>query len=279
MNSQLREHDYDDFDLTQLAGDEATNIGESIPGVDLKPAIPSMDVWGYLKRRDGAQELQLRHRIVDGKRDTYYLGRSQVFCDIVVDFKNVSKKHCSIYCDFSGARMKVYVQGLSSNGTYINHGYVRVVEQQQYELKTGDDIFLVNPVTATPEVIAKTCFMFVNLHERLAFHREVAPAPPLPPKSSLVDSSSLPSSSASTHVATNSTASSCYSSDLMSVCAPKVRLVEEFYIIGEQIGSGMCGQVHLCVQKATGVYFVSVHVALLFICKCAFLMVTLLFRL
>ena len=105
---------FEDFDLTQQANDEATNIGEVVPANDLKQT-PSMDVWGYLKRKDGGEELQLRHRIVNGKRDTYYLGRSPQFCDIVVDFRNVSKTHCSIYCDFSGARMKVYVQGLSNS--------------------------------------------------------------------------------------------------------------------------------------------------------------------
>ena len=99
--------------------------------------------------------------------------------------------------------------------------------------------------------------MFVNLHERLAFHREVAPAPQLKPSAGVTASTTDTFSTSSTPSTSNVFSSTSASLTTASpVVVSTARLVEEFYIIGEQIGSGMCGQVHLCVQKATGIYYV-----------------------
>ena len=79
-----------------------------------RPAQPSpydVDVWGILRRKGGDQEeYKLRHRLKDGRRDTYLLGRSQT-CDVSVNIsKAISTAHCLIYCDYSQARLRVFIE-------------------------------------------------------------------------------------------------------------------------------------------------------------------------
>jgi hypothetical protein len=201
-------------------------------------ADPNSTAWGSLKRRDGGQEMMLLNSRTGIDR-AYTLGRADA-CDVNVGCKSVSKLHCAIYCEYHDARMKVYLRGISPHGTYVNNAFVRLAENQMYELKTGDDIYLVNPMTSSPANINISTFMFVNLWERMTYQRAVASAP-----LATIDNrkSAGPSSSSSSSASSNSIRS---------------RLIEDYFIVGDQIGFGMCGQVHMCVQKTSGQYYVSI---------------------
>jgi len=101
------------------------------------------------------------------------------------------------------------------------------------ELKSGDEIFLTNPRflqskrnaahadnfdVASHNDVAGTSFTFVNIRERVAATREKSRAPST------------------------------------SQQAPCARHVEDVYVIGDQIGSGMCGIIHLCIERASGLH-------------------------
>lgn len=118
---------------------------------------------------------------------------------------------------------------------------------ERVELKSGDEIFLLNPRfldrTNTP-----AAFMFVNMRDRLFDNREMHPAP-IPTSLSNtnhnhhnlnnnIGSSSSFSSSSSCNDNPNGLASATH--------------IEEHYIIGNQIGSGTSGQVHICIRRKTG---------------------------
>jgi FHA domain len=105
---------------------------------------PRSNIWGSLRRRGGDQEeIRLEHRNKDGKRDTYVIGRSRA-ADITVDDKRVSSQHCMVYCDYEEARLRVFVEDTSVNGTFVNDSLTRLHKGKRLELKTGDEIFLIN---------------------------------------------------------------------------------------------------------------------------------------
>ena len=201
-------------------------------------ALPQQyhNTWGILRKKHRIdEEIKLEYRFVDGIRDTYVLGRSRG-CDIPVDNKRVSSKHCLIFCDYTQARMRVYLQDQSVNGTYINDAFTKLSKGEKIELRSGDEIYLLNPrclLDAPDNLVLKeelysASFSFVNIRDRIAANREVIPATGLMEKSvvSVLVSSSSSSSS-------------------------KGRNIEDFYIIGDKIGSGMSGQVYFCIERAT----------------------------
>ena len=196
--------------------------------------------WGLLRRRDGKEEIKLLYRTKDGRRDTYSIGRSSK-CDVAVkEDKTVSATHCIVYCDYLQARLRVFVEDSSANGTFVNDSLTRLTKGQRLELKSGDEILLHNPRSnfhksgregsheendaCHNELIAKSSFMFINLRDRVVGQRQVAMAPFSNPKKI------SPEKAMKAHV-------------------------EDYYIIGDQIGSGMCGTVHLCVHKKTGEHY------------------------
>lgn len=169
--------------------------------------------WGLLRRK-GGDEYSMTYRVKDQRRDTFVLGRNRS-SDIFVDDSKVSSTHCLIYCDYSQARLRVFVEDTSANGTFVNDSLTRLTKGERLELKSGDEIFLTNPRNIDSKTDHKPpVFMFINLRERLVDQRMIALAPSIG--------------------GTN-------------LC----RHVEDFYIIGDQIGSGMCGQVHLCIHRET----------------------------
>ena len=134
------------------------------------------NVWGLLRRKGMDQEHALSHRTTDrGERDTYRLGRSSNN-DIVVENKRVSSQHCLIYCDYAEARMRIFVQDNSSNGTFVNSSLTRLTKGERTELSSGDEIYLTNPRFGD-EVVS---FIFVNMRERQILQKKVDMAPPLP---------------------------------------------------------------------------------------------------
>ena len=179
---------------------------------------PCLEAWGVLKRKDGGEDLQMKSGLKDGQR-TYSIGRSKS-CDMTVLDKRISSRHCLIYCDYDHARRRVYVEDCSANGTYVNDSLTRLTKGERFELKSGDEIFLVNPRLGEDSLLS--AIMFVNLRERLVVQRSIALAP--------------------SHLNDGNT---------------RQRYIEDFYVIGDPIGSGMCGQVHICVECATGIHCVS----------------------
>ena len=139
---------------------------------------PKTDAWGMLRRKGGTQEEhKLEHRTKDGKRDTYVIGRSTK-ADIVVDDRRVSAAHCAVYCDYTEARLRVFVEDMSANGTFVNDSLIRLTRGQRLELKTGDEVFLINPRNME-ERPGENCaaFLYINLRERLFIERTIGSAP------------------------------------------------------------------------------------------------------
>ena len=82
------------------------------------------------------------------------------------------------------------------------------------ELKSGYEIFLKNPRNADPIALSRFTFTFINIRERMLAQSELGTA--------------------------NS-----------AVITENVSHIEEKYIIGDQIGSGMSGQVYKCINRET----------------------------
>lgn len=171
-------------------------------------------LWGLLQRQ--SDSFDLTHRTKDGRRDTFIIGRNDV-CDISVADKRVSSKHCLIYCDYSQARLRIFLEDSSQNGTFINNSLSRLNKGERVELKTGDEIYLFNPRNMKTAEDRLASFMFKNIRERMLGQRQIERAP------------------------------------VSAVQPSEARHVEDVYIIGDQIGAGMCGTVHVCVDIATGV--------------------------
>jgi serine/threonine protein kinase len=230
----MEENDNSMWDATQHG--EAVGFSELTTSHITTVSNPDVDVWGVLRRRGGNQEeFKMLHRMKDGKRDTYVLGRNVASCDITSAHKSVSSTHCRIYCDYTQARLRVFLEDSSGNGTFVNDSLTRLTRGERMELKSGDEIFLINPRILQSKSssndahgdhpkkgahndVGSTSFTFVNIRERVAATREKSRAP--------------------SH----------------SQLAPCSRHVEDVYVIGDQIGSGMCGIVHLCIERATGLH-------------------------
>lgn len=189
--------------------------------------------FGLLHRLGGKmEEYKLKHRVKDNVRDKYVVGRAHT-CDIVVNNKMVSSNHCAIYCDWTGPRLVVYLEDMSANGTYVNDKDTKLNRGQRMELKSGDEVFLINPSIPMEGMVAQgeqhlgreAAFMFVNLRERLANQRSIATAP-RGPAEVVRDGEN-------------------------AAALSRPRHIEDSYVIGDQIGSGMCGTVHICTEIAT----------------------------
>lgn len=210
-----------DFDIepTQI---EATQVDEATQPEDLSDVLGEFakevnDVWGFLRCKGGGiPDIELVTRVKDGISDTYFFGRSNQ-CDIVVTDNSVSSWHCKIFCDYSQARLRIFVEDTSTNGTFINNSLTRITKGERMELKSGDEIYLKTP---TAPDIMKLTFMFVNVRDRLVVNRT--------------------KSIASVQPNTNPI---------------QGRHIEQSYVIGEALGSGMCGQVHMCVHRGSGMKY------------------------
>ena len=169
-------HLYDSLEATQEMTMHATSPSKNI-GVNHE-IQPKTDAWGMLRRKGGTQEEhKLEHRTKDGKRDTYVIGRSTK-ADIVVEDRRVSAAHCAVYCDYTEARLRVFVEDMSANGTFVNDSLIRLTRGQRLELKTGDEVFLINPRNIE-ERPSENCaaFLYINLRERLFIERTIGSAP------------------------------------------------------------------------------------------------------
>lgn len=166
-------------------------------------------LWGILRVVRTQDEFKLLHRHKDGLRDHYVIGRSKA-CDVVIPDKRVSSHHCSVYCDYSQATLRVYVEDNSSNGTFINGPLTKISRKERTELKSGDEIYVLNPELPTPTPESAGPFLFINMRDRYAIQKKIM------------------------HVS---------ESESLRKRRTIGRHIEDEYIIGEQLGSGMCGQV------------------------------------
>jgi hypothetical protein len=206
---------------------------------------PRSDAWGLVRRKGGNQEeFLLEHRLKDGKRDTYVIGRSTK-ADIVVNDGRVSAHHCAVYCDYSEARLRVFIEDMSANGTFVNDSLIRLTKGKRLELKTGDEIFLVNPRTleSRPGGTGNSAaFLYINLRERMFVERTIGYAP----------SSSSAGAGGGGYGNTGGGGGRVGTrSGSAGAAAPASPHFEDLYVIGDQLGSGMSGQVHLCMCRQT----------------------------
>jgi hypothetical protein len=207
------------------------NIDTFIGSVNGSPSPIQNDeskLWGMLRRKGIDQEYKLIHRIKDGRKDLYTIGR-QKKCDIIINDQRVSSIHCLIYCDYLDERLTMFVSDCSANGTYVNNSLIRLSSGERTELKSGDEIFLMNPrYISTAEGLVS--FIFVNMRERLFVPRVVDVAP-------------------LTHHHLTSDFQSTESID------SNQKRIEDIYVIGNGIGHGMCGQVHVCTHKGSKIQY------------------------
>lgn len=222
----INQPESDEIELTQTFVDETTMHAHESDPIDAP--LQTLEVWGVLKLKDSGKDLNLEYRNNDNRRDSYTIGRSRA-CDLKISEKRVSSKHCVIYCDYEHARRRVFVEDCSSNGTFVNDSLTRLAHGERYELKSGDEIFLLNPHNISEELKQTTSFIFVNMRDRLVTQRAISLAP--------------------AHEA--------------FATGDVKRHIEDFYVIGDPIGSGMCGQVHICVNCATGEHCVSRRIAII----------------
>ena len=227
-DSDYQNASWDDIEQTQDYLEPNDMTMQAPSPMRCKEEKPKSNVWGSLRRKGGDQEeIKLEHRTKNGKRDTYIIGRSRG-ADITVEDKRVSSQHCMIYCDYEEARLRVFVEDSSVNGTFVNDSLTRLHKGKRLELKTGDEIFLINP--RNPEQSSNavdncTSFLYVNLRDRLFVQRTIGSALDITART-------IAETKANTH-----------------------NHVEDFYVIGDQLGSGMCGQVHMCMNRLTGEHF------------------------
>lgn len=196
----------------------------------------STQTWGVLRRIvNGVQrDFNLDHRVKNDQRDTYVIGRSRT-CDITVEDKRVSSNHCKIYCDYTDVRLRVFVEDNSANGTFINNSLTRVTKGNRLELKSADEIFLINPRNMQTPSDRMASFTFINMRERLVAHREIESVAVV----SNVGADKGPSSQLRPH-------------KISTMSSGQYAHIEDHYIIGEQLGSGMSGQVYFCMHRVTG---------------------------
>jgi hypothetical protein len=189
-----------------IAGSQSINLKE--------------ELWGILRIISTHKEFRLVHRVKDNVRDHYTVGRSKA-CDIVIPDKRVSSIHCAVYCDYELGRLRVFVEDSSANGTFVNGTSTRLKRNQRTELKSGDEIYVVNPDLPSSSSEAVGPFLFINMRDRIVVQKKVMPAPaPVLRRSSRTG-----------------------------------RHIEDEYLVGEQLGSGMCGQVHRCIHRKTNQQF------------------------
>lgn len=203
--------DFQESCTQESFNDINTNSYMSSDGSDDKEG----SIWGLLRRKGDDKEFQLRRRnSPNNQRESnmYVIGRNPKN-DIAVQDGRVSWEHCYIYCEYVDERLQMFVEDNSSHGTFINNSLNRLGKGEKAELKSGYEIFLLNPhFTPKGEVIS---FIFINMRERIGQFKKV---------------------DAQTR------------SNQNLIIA---RHIEDFYVIGDTIGSGMCGQVFVCTNIFT----------------------------
>lgn len=99
----------------------------------------------------------------------YIIGRSKKTAHITVDDGYISGNHCRIYCEKVSAfsSLKVIIQDLSSNGTYIRtpaKNMILLDKKEKRQIHSGDEILMLGvykPSSGIPrDVVERATFMF-----------------------------------------------------------------------------------------------------------------------
>lgn len=182
--------------------------------------LEESNIWGLLRQKGHENEYKLFHRIKDGRKDVYTIGKQKV-CDIIINDIRINPIHCLIYCDYLNEILTMFIMNNSFNGTYVNNSLTKLSNGERTELKSGDEIYLTDP--NSDNIIS---FTFINMRERLFVPKKVEIAP-------------------------FSTTFQIDQSNQNIDNIPIERRIEDRYVIGDRIGHGMCGQVHICTDKST----------------------------
>jgi hypothetical protein len=245
-------------EYTMMATESATLKGTAVTEETTSSQEQREDqTWGILRRKGGSHDefrLEYRHNRDGAKQARYSLGRSRS-CDIHIDHKCVSSQHCFIDCDFSQARMRVFLEDNSVNGTFINDALTKIKRGERMELRSGDEIYLINPrpigTSSSGQGGVKphssegdvASFTFINIRDRIAANREISVAP----MTAHFATNTPATAKIATHIINKSLNNGCNSSG--SLNDNDTRRIEDLYIIGDKIGSGMSGQVYFCIHR------------------------------
>jgi hypothetical protein len=231
-----------EFECTQITPDDLNvTLSQDVENNVIR-SDKSSEIWGLLVRKNGETDIELLFRVHRERGDCSYLFGRSVECDIVIPDRRISSKHCLLYCNYKMGKLCVYIEDIGVNGTYVNNIHTKISKGERLEIKSGDEIFLVNPRTVRKDGTSNAVFMFVNMQDKLTANRDVKPAPERIRNSS--DQTQLTFSSNQNEL----------------VLFEHQRNIEDYYVIGEHLGSGVSGAVHLCVQRTTGKHYVSSHI-------------------
>lgn len=203
------------FNLTQLDNPEENHVKTPIDN-DVFEFSENQNTWGILTPKNkNSSDIKLVYRQRDGVRDCYIIGRGKK-ADIVCSTNTkVSYFHCKIYCDYSHPKTRIILEDMSTNGTFINDSLTRLSKGDRMELKSGDELYLTNPRERDPNC----AFIFINMRDRMVNEKRLLPAN--------------------------------YSEELNVGQSKFSSALEDKYILGDQIGSGMSGQVYHCLNRFT----------------------------
>ena len=191
---------------------------QAYSNLPLSPTIPSTSTWGMLLSKADGKEYPLIH--AEGK-DVYSIGRNSS-CDIRIFNPKISKIHCQLQLVYSQGKLSIFLRDTSVNGTWINSNNRtsnRVELRKLVELTSGDEIYLLADKSIS--------FVFLNLSSRWASKKQ---------------SLSFASAAMTTVLPKNVP---------QILTKPLQRRVEDEYIIGDLLGEGQSGHVHLCVHKVS----------------------------
>ncbi|EWM29175.1 checkpoint kinase [Nannochloropsis gaditana] len=235
-----------------------------------------LEPWGrLLPLKRGAAHIKLLFRPAETSHcqaNTYILGRGRS-CDIRLDDVRISSQHCRVYCLESrepGGRItfKVYVEDMSSNGTFVNRR-VRLAKGQRRLLNSGDELCLVKAREDQDYEAASYVFIPMEPKDRQQRQPRQAGGMPSPSFESSLPTTSIPPPTPAIASCVFSSASSPRAAQTVcnqnpcsrplvphdgkhSFAGKYVRRIEEFYDIREEIGRGTCGRVHVALHRKTG---------------------------
>ncbi|CAO3641696.1 unnamed protein product [Cunninghamella echinulata] len=114
------------------------------------PEVPEWNknkkAWAFLQSLNPKYESKyLERQGVEGQKSTAYLFGRDPSCDFIFNQTEVSRRHCYIYMergcsDVYGRGISIYLEDISSNGTYINGAQLQ--SKERILLRSGDRIQL-----------------------------------------------------------------------------------------------------------------------------------------
>jgi hypothetical protein len=138
-----------------------------------------------------------------------------------------------------------YVLLGSQNGSYVNDAHTHIKYGQRYELRSGDEVFLLYPGTCSEQ----SRFIFVNKRERDISRLERAVLASQTRHHSVPSQDMFEAGDTSNE---NSTGGMLGKSIPDCPVVSQARHIPGKYEIGGPVGSGSCGSIHVCVDRTDG---------------------------